>query len=58
MIDGAANTMRFLSRKGLQSAQQGDIKKRIDMKVRREASEASGGATGDFYRATGEVFCS
>lgn len=27
------------------------------MKVRREASEASGGATGEFYRATGEALC-
>ena len=30
---------------------------RNNMMIRRGASEASGGATGEFYRATGEVLC-
>ena len=35
----------------------GEIKMLINKCVRRGASEASGGATGEFYRATGEDLC-
>ena len=65
VIDGAANTMRFLSRKCAAKCSTGEIKTidktryktRNKTGNRRDVSEANGGATGEFYRATGKDLC-